>query len=152
MSYYENYTCIKDLINTISTSNKEVKTQDVKNNGKYPVVSQSKLLIDGFYNDESKVIYDYPLIVFGDHTRCVKYIDFSFIPGADGIKLLKPINLNAKFLYYGLIYASFKIGSNGYARHFSKLKQVLLPVPKKNFQLVLTDYIDHAFQILDSII
>lgn len=152
MSYYENYACIKDLTITISTNNKEIKTQQIKNNGKYPVVSQSKLLIDGYYDDETKLIDDYPLIIFGDHTRCVKYIDFAFIPGADGTKLIKPINLDTKYLYYGLIYASNKIYNNGYARHFSKLKQVLLPITKREIQIKIVDYIDNVFYILDSII
>ena len=151
-SYYENYACIKDLTITISTNNKEIKTQQIKNNGKYPVVSQSKLLIDGYYDDETKLIDDYPLIIFGDHTRCVKYIDFAFIPGADGTKLIKPINLDTKYLYYGLIYASNKIYNNGYARHFSKLKQVLLPITKREIQIKIVDYIDNVFYILDSII
>lgn len=151
-SYYENYVCIKDLINTISTRNKEVKTQQIKNKGKYPVVSQSQLLIDGYYDDETKLIMDFPLIIFGDHTRCVKYINFAFIPGADGTKLLKPINLDSKYLYYGIIYASNKIYNDGYARHFSKLKEILLPIVNKEFQIKIVNYIDRAFHLLDSII
>ncbi len=110
------------------------------------------MLIDGYFDDDSKIINDYPLVVFGDHTRCVKYIDFAFIPGADGTKLLKPISLDTKYLYYGLIYASDKICNNGYARHFSKLKEVLLPIPKTCFQYIIMNYIEDAFQLLDSII
>ncbi len=95
---------------------------------------------------------DFPLIVFGDHTRCVKYIDFAFIPGADGTKLLKPINLDSKYLYYGIIYARNKIYNNGYARHFSKLKEILLPIANREFQIKIVNYIDNTFYLLDSII
>lgn len=110
------------------------------------------MLIDGYYDDETKLIMDFPLIIFGDHTRCVKYIDFAFIPGADGTKLLKPINLDSKYLYYGIIYASNKIYNNGYARHFSKLKEILLPIVNKEFQIKIVNYIDKTFHLLDSII
>ncbi len=81
-------------------------------------MSQSKQLIDGYSDNIDKVMNCYPAIIFGDHTRVVKYIDFEFIPGADGIKILKPKRLNSKYFYYGVLYARTQIENRGYARHY----------------------------------
>lgn len=70
-----------------------------------------------------------PVIVFGDHTRIFKYIDFPFLAGADGTQILAP-NLekfDSLFLYYALIFQ--KIPSRGYNRHFAVLKQKKFPLP-----------------------
>ena len=62
-----------------------------KSQGKYPVVSQEKGLINGYWDDKHDVVHvDQPFVVFGDHTRVIKLVDFSFVVGADGVKLLKP--------------------------------------------------------------
>ena len=82
------------------------------------VVSQSKDNIDGYFNDETKLIIDLPIILFGDHTRIVKYISSPFIPGADGTKLFKA-KCYPKYLFYLIKYASSLIENRGYGRHFS---------------------------------
>ena len=66
----------------------KTKQQDYKTFGKYPVVDQSKNYIAG-YSDEDNKVYQGPLpvIIFGDHTRIFKFIDFPFIIGADGVKI-----------------------------------------------------------------
>jgi putative uncharacterized protein (fragment) len=151
-SYYENYRPIRELCHTLSVTSKEVKLKDVKPEGKFPVVSQSKQLIDGYSDNQNNVISDIPIIIFGDHTRVVKYINFHFIPGADGTKILKTINLESKYFYYGVLYASGIIDNKGYARHFSKLKNVLLPIPNKQNQNKIVKYLDNAFKLLDSIV
>jgi len=57
----------------------------------YPVVDQGQDFIAGYCNDEEKVIdFDLPMVIFGDHTLCFKYIDFPFVLGADGTKVLVP--------------------------------------------------------------
>ena len=84
--YYEK---IGNLVESVSCVGKEIKSKNVLNSGLFPVISQSKVYIDGYSNDSEKLINDYPVILFGDHTRVVKYIDFPFIPGADGTKSIK---------------------------------------------------------------
>ena len=43
------------------------------------------------------------MIIFGDHTRRIKFIDFKFAVGADGTKLLHPFkSLSPKFFFYYL--------------------------------------------------
>ncbi len=95
--------------------------------GNHPIVSQESDLISGYWNDESALMrLDKPVVVFGDHTRCMKYLDFDFVVGADGTKVLKPHDgIDALYLYYGL--RSIPIAEKGYARHFRFLKQASLP-------------------------
>ncbi|MDO6470241.1 restriction endonuclease subunit S [Maribacter sp. 1_MG-2023] len=107
------------------------KTKGLALQGKYPVVDQGDTLIAGYIDDE-KSIYkgDTPVIIFGDHTRHIKYIDFTFAVGADGTKILKPSSiLNEKFYYYYL--KSLKIPDLGYSRHFKILKEVQVPLPPR---------------------
>ena len=90
--------------------------------GKYPVIDQGKNKIAGFINEEKKLFLEIPVIIFGDHTRILKFIDFPFFLGADGVKILKNKRKNFldKYLYYALKY--FKIPDTGYNRHFKWLK------------------------------
>lgn len=89
-----------------------------------PVVDQGQDLISGYSDQFQKVVLakDNPLIVFGDHTRCVKYIDFDFVVGADGTQLIRTKeNTLVKLGYYQLMSAN--IPNNGYARHFKYVKE-----------------------------
>jgi len=107
----------------------KIKQQDFKPIGKYPVVDQGQKLIAGYSNDKSKVYQgDLPIIIFGDHTRILKYIDFLFICGADGTKVILPKKeLNAKFFFYTLL--NIEIPSRGYNRHYHLLKEKKFPIP-----------------------
>jgi type I restriction enzyme S subunit len=59
----------------------------------------------------------------------LKYIDFDFILGADGVKILEPIDtINTKYLYYFL--KANPIKNLGYARHFKELKEIDIKYPK----------------------
>ena len=71
---------------------------------------------------------DVPAIIFGDHTRIIKYVDTPCFLGADGVKLLKAKvpNANYKYLYYVLSHAD--IPNTGYNRHFKWLKEVEIPI------------------------
>lgn len=116
---------------TIFVGNKknQILTKELKDFGKYPAVSQGQNLIDGYSDDEDKVISDIPLIMFGDHTRNVKFIDFPFVINADGTKFFKSILCSPKYLYYVILFLSKKIRNKGYARHYSLLKKENFPLP-----------------------
>lgn len=113
----------------------KIKREDYKEKGEFPVVDQSKDFIVG-YSDEDSLVYNgkLPVIVFGDHTRVFKYVDFPFIQGADGIQIIAPDPevVNPKFFYYLLKY--FGVPSRDYNRHFSILKKQRYPVISKNIQ------------------
>ena len=112
----------------ISDKGKKLQTKDVLESGEFPVVDQGKVFIRGYCNDAQKVIrVDGPIIVFGDHTRETKLIDFDFVVGADGVKLLKPIEIDPA--YYFLALQWVPLDSRGYARHFKLLRASRFPLP-----------------------
>ena len=61
-------------------------------------------------------------------------MDFPFILGADGTKVLKPRSdlFDAKFFYFALL--SFDIPNRGYNRHFTILRERKVPRPEKDEQ------------------
>lgn len=107
----------------------KIASTDYLKSGLYPIISQEEGLINGYWNNEKDVFKVYsPIIVFGDHTRILKYVDFDFVIGADGVKILQPINkINAKFLKYYI--ESCRIPSLGYSRHYKLLKKISVPIP-----------------------
>ena len=74
---------VNDHIAVVPRKNK-VKTNSYLPEGIIPVIDQGKDLIAGFVDDTS-LAYDGPLpiIVFGDHTCVLKWVDFRFAVGAD---------------------------------------------------------------------
>src|SRR5690554_4066460 len=126
----------------ISTTGKKVKTKDCAPIGKYPVVDQGQEMIGGYVDDSEKLIsLNEPLIVFGDHTRAVKWVDFSFVPGADGTKILQAEPyLLPRFAYQQL--RSLEIPNKGYSRHFKFLKELEFSVPPLAEQKVIADKLD----------
>ena len=107
----------------------KIATCDYSTMGAYPVVSQEEEYISGYWNNVEDVFkVSKPVVIFGDHTRVLKYVDFDFVLGADGVKILQPIDaINAKFFLYYLI--ASKIPSLGYSRHYKLLKELNIPVP-----------------------
>ena len=68
---------------------KKFKKKDFLKKGKFPIISQEENYINGYWDNEIDVfrIKNQPIVIFGDHTRVIKYIDFDFILGADGVKI-----------------------------------------------------------------
>ena len=113
--------------------------------GRFPVIDQGKTFIAGYVDDEARVCGEgKAAIIFGDHTRCVKYIDRPFCMGADGVKVLRPkIEANLKYLYYYL--KQVNLPDAGYDRHFKYLKRtevVLLPLPEQRRIAAILDQAD----------
>lgn len=128
----------------------QIKSKDYQQEGKYPIVSQEAELISGYWDDET-IVYNHsePVVIFGDHTKNIKYIDFDFIVGADGTHILKTKNdLNPKFFYYVL--KSIKLRELGYARHYKLLKEKFIPVPPLPEQQRIVAYLDAAFAKIDA--
>jgi len=105
-------------------------------------VDQGKDSIAGYISDSTKVINtDFPLVIFGDHTRAIKWVDYEFVPGADGTKVLGAESyLNSKFFYYQL--RSIEIPGKCYARHFKYLKESDFFVPPLAEQKQIADKLD----------
>lgn len=130
-------------------SKKKIKQKDYLEEGNYPIVDQGRDLIGGYTNDDKLIIYiKKPIIVFGDHTRCIKYINFDFVQGADGTKILEPKKIFLeKYFYYA--FKNINIPSLGYRRHypmFNKLKIQIAPIDE---QQRIVNRIEFLFAKLD---
>jgi type I restriction enzyme S subunit len=139
-----------DCFEQVSTNNSSVKTKDCMATGQFPVIDQGQAFIAGYTDDSSKVVkLDSPIVVFGDHTRVVKWVDFDFVPGADGTKLLKPQNyLYPRFFYHQ--FKSLEIPDKGYARHFKHLRELQFLVPPLAEQKVIADKLDTLLAQVDN--
>ena len=122
----------------------QVQSKEILKEGYYPVVSQGLSLVDGYVNDGSKIIKDLPVILFGDHTRNVKYIDFPFVIGADGTKLHKAIGIYPQYLFLWMLYAANTLRDRGYARHYSLLRKTYIPLPPYKEQIRIVKKYDTA--------
>lgn len=116
--------------------------------GKYQIIDQGQSEIAGYTNDEQGLFTDVPAIIFGDHTRVLKYVDKPLFLGADGVKLLKAKDKDAnyKYLYYAL--RSAKIPDTGYNRHFKWLKETEIPLPSKDQQAAIVAALDLVSRII----
>lgn len=110
--------------------NGKLKKDDYLEVGDYPIIDQSDGFIGGYSNKEEVVQFEpLPLVIFGDHTRRVKYANFPFISGADGTQLLSPLNKNMLPAYFYLSIKSIDLSDYAYARHFKYLKQQTILIP-----------------------
>ena len=92
--------------------------------GRYPIIDQGQKSIAGMWDNSEGLYEKVPAIVFGDHTRVIKYVDTPFFIGADGVKVLRPADDgdNVKYLFYVLQAA--RIPNLGYSRHFKAVKEL----------------------------
>ena len=120
---------LREVTHLIGGKEHQIFANEVLRKGKYPAVSQGANLIDGYCDYEEKLIRDVPVVLFGDHTRHVKYLDFPFVVSADGVKLLKPEQTSAKYLYYWALITAQSLRDRGYARHFALLNEKPIPLP-----------------------
>ena len=112
----------------------KIKAKNFLKKGSIPIIDQSSKEISGYWNkNEDKIVLKHPVIVFGDHTKVVKYITYDFVAGADGIKILVPkSSILPKYLFY--ILKSVDLPDFGYSRHFKELKIKKIPLPKMDIQ------------------
>lgn len=141
------YTTFSEAFEDVSRGNTKVPEKQYQTSGELPVVDQGATKIPGFTdNISSKVNSTGPHIIFGDHTRNVKYIDFPFAIGADGVKVLRArTGFDAKFLYHFLRWKD--IPSAGYSRHFKFLKELQVPSPPLSEQRRIVVILDHAVNL-----
>lgn len=106
----------------------KLQSSQYLSSGKYPVIDQSQSLVCGWTNDVNGLVNNIPSIIFGDHTCVLKFIDFPFVQGADGVKILGPaVDSDPRFVYQLLL--SNPVKQDGYKRHFSDLKEKTFCLP-----------------------
>lgn len=128
---------------------KKIPKEEYLAEGKYIVIDQGQNIIAGYTNIEDGLFEDIPAIVFGDHTRIIKYVDKPFFLGADGVKLLKSKikDANYKYLYYVL--SNAKIPDTGYNRHFKWLKEISLEYKDVESQKKIVRTLDSVTKIIE---
>ena len=131
---------------------KVTKAEKIANNsiefvGRIPVIDQSQKYIAGFTNNQSSLIQPQNgHVIFGDHTRVVKFINFDYARGADGTQVLISNNENiSNILLYHMI-EDFDLSNYGYARHFKFLKEKLVIVPDKKISLQFANKADVIYK------
>jgi len=134
----------EDCIEKVTYTTK-VQRKDFLDAGAFPVISQEEAYINGYWDNEDDVFrVNNPLVIFGDHTKVLKYVDFDFVLGADGVKLLPPKDfLVPKFFFYQLQTA--QLDSLGYARHYKLLKGLEIKFPGRAEQHRIVAILDEAF-------
>ena len=126
----------------------KIKTDEYHSNGKHPIIDQGQAMVAGFTDLEDGRLDVGPAIVFGDHTRIIKYVDCPFFLGADGVKVLrsKVPNANYRYLYYALKNA--KIPNTGYNRHYKWLKELEIEYPPIDQQVKTVKVLDKVESII----
>lgn len=143
------FEAFENVFRDVTSTFNKVKKEDYQETGLYPIIDQGQEFIGG-YTDYEKLISkeNFPAIIFGDHTKIFKYVDFPFTIGADGVKVLALADRksNAQFYYYFL--KSLKIVDKGYSRHFKYLKEKKLPVTEYENQLHIANLLSKAEKLI----
>lgn len=120
---------VKDLITRLKSKPK-VRKDEYQTNGRWPCVDQGQDFIGGYTDNKEAIYHDnLPLIVFGDHTRALKFVDIPFARGADGTQIILSNEecLPQELFYFSLI--NVDLSNYAYARHFKFLKDQDIIVP-----------------------
>lgn len=108
---------------------KSIGTSEYESSGQFPVIDQGQESVVA-YSDNIDALFHVPdggAIVFGDHTRIVKYVSKDFIVGADGTQILSGLGCDTQFLYHAL--RQIEIPNLGYNRHFKFIKNYQYSLP-----------------------
>ena len=126
----------------------KVQTSEYGEQGEHIIIDQGQNQVAGYTDREEGLFEEVPVVIFGDHTRVIKYVDEPFFLGADGVKVLrsKDENANYKYLFYALKNA--KIPNTGYNRHFKWLKEVQINYPDSDKQAEIVDVLDRVSDII----
>lgn len=139
---------IESLVETITPPAKIQKTA-FGVAGRFPIIDQSQDDVAGWTDDESTLVYpSKPLVIFGDHTCAIKLVETPFAQGADGIKILQTVDaLDPRFLFHVL--RARPLETDGYQRHFSKLKEHQIPLPPLAVQQKIVAEIEGYQKVID---
>ena len=137
-----------DAFVEVSRGVKKIKQKDYLPAGDHPIIDQGQDAVSGYACGEEGLFSDVPAIVFGDHTRCVKYVSEPFFAGADGVKILRPKQSdNVRFWWHAL--RTTRIENLGYSRHFKLLKESRFANYDEQNQRVICENLDRIMDEID---
>ena len=142
---------LSDAVINITITDKKIPQKEYLSEGAYPVFDQGQDYIGGYSDKKEKLVdCELPVLVFGDHTRVVKFVNQPFAPGADGIKVLQPQHFyNPRLLEYFTRHIATHLTNHGYARHYQHLVKSIIPLPPSNEQHRIVAKIEELFSELD---
>jgi len=142
------YIPFDDVIIDATGGNEKILQSEYQKKGVLPIIDQGESFIGGYTDDLSlKYSNQLPCIVFGDHTKILKYVDSNFALGADGTKILvTKKGYDPKFIFYYLHTAKFP-PNVGYSRHFKFLKEISIPKFDEDYQIACRKILDKADSI-----
>ena len=128
----------------------KIQTDAYHTFGKYKIIDQGQEQIAGYTDMQEGLFTNVPAIIFGDHTRCIKYVSEPFFLGADGVKVLRcrMPDANYRYLYYALRH--IKIPNTGYNRHFKWLKKTQILYPSLKRQAEIAGILDNISIIINN--
>ena len=127
---------------------KKLNKKNYLKEGAYPIIDQGQQFIVAYTNDISAIVPQDNYVIFGDHTRSVKFANFPFAQGADGLKILKSYEqILPKYLYYSML--NLDIPNRGYNRHWTIVKEMTIPIPPLPVQEEIVKVLD-AFTALEA--
>lgn len=138
-----------EILDDVTRYFTKIQTNEYLETGLFPIIDQGKEFIAGYTNSSLGIYNDYPIIIFGDHTRIFKYIDFPCYLGADGVKALKnikPDKINSKYLYYYL--KNSYIPDTGYNRHFKWVKELFFNIHDIQTQKEIVAVLDKVTSLI----
>ena len=119
-------------------------------NGDFPIIDQGQKDIIGYTDDESSLVPNDEYVLFGDHTRYVKFFKGRFAQGADGLKILKAdADVLPRYFFYA--FSNTEVPSRGYSRHWSIAKELLIPIPSLDEQNRIVDILDTFTASIDNL-
>ena len=132
------------------TSNvKKIPKNEYDKIGIIPIIDQGKEYISGYSEDRKGKQIKGERIIFGDHTRIIKYINFNAYIGADGVKVLKikQEGIDYKYMYYYL--KKSYLPNTGYNRHFKWLKNLDFNIVDISEQKKIVKKIDKIQEVIN---
>jgi type I restriction enzyme, S subunit len=139
---------VGNLLSKIKSTTK-IKSTEYCAEGRYPIIDQGREYIAGYTNCEESIIDEgKPIIVFGDHTRILKFVNFIFARGADGTQVLlsKEERMPQHLFYFSLM--AVDLSNYHYARHFKFLKDCEIILPDFKTAQLFEDLASKNFEII----
>ncbi len=134
-SHCEKEYTIRELCQSITA--KQYIANEITSEGAYPIIQQGENSIAG-YTDSLPFLNYKKVILLGDHTLSIYRPETPFLIATDGIKILKPNEKVIRDYFYYLLY-TFMPEPEGYKRHYSILKDIIVPIPNIKMQESIVD-------------
>ncbi|NHJ06671.1 restriction endonuclease subunit S [Lactococcus garvieae] len=131
---------LNDCVSIITAPSKLTK-KFYQESGTIPIVDQGEKFVAGYTDGDYKTVRADEYVIFGDHSEHIKFIDFEFIQGADGLKILKAKGeILPKYLYH--TFKNFYQKEQSYKRHWSSAKETKIPIPSLEIQQKVVEILD----------